>query len=425
MKPILSAIKTALPEIVQSTNNNAFRAAGQAIAELGVASCIGTACVKKELLNSTIVQALSKVTFSILLPMFLGTSIVKTVTTNHGNLLNRRTSFALPLVAVLQTYLLFLLSKYLLLPLFGITDDDEDDDARVTMVCCSWGNTSVLPIIFIEALFRHPYEPSSVLAHCYGHISLYLMGWSPFFWSFGRSILIQSDSEINAPVKNSDVDRNLLGGFSRTIILAKIREMKRLIPPPVAGVLVGLIIGLSPLQYLFVNNPSKGYKAPLAVAFNSFQNLGRAASPLALLVLTSSLAIGAGGQQQQQNGAQKDDDGCSNITDKDNNSNKWIQKWACVSVSRFIASPIIMLTCLRFLHKFDMIGNAQEAPILWFVLLLESCMPPAQNAVLMLQVANKGREASELAKFLFCIYVTAMIPVTVIVGISLQRLGLV
>jgi hypothetical protein len=56
--------------------------------------------------------------------------------------------------------------------------------------------------------------------------------------------------------------------------------------------------------------------------------------------------------------------------------------------------------------------------------LLQSCMPPAQNSVLMLQVADKGAEASRMAKFLFSSYATAMLPVVVIVTIALRALEL-
>jgi hypothetical protein len=52
-------------------------------------------------------------------------------------------------------------------------------------------------------------------------------------------------------------------------------------------------------------------------------------------------------------------------------------------------------------------------------------MPPAQNSVLMLQVADKGKEASSMAKFLFFAYAASMIPDVAIVTMTLNALSLV
>jgi predicted permease len=175
------------------------------------------------------------------------------------------------------------------------------------------------------------------------------------------------------------------------------------------GVFLGLITALTPLRGLFLAGGSS--KAPLAVVYNSFQNLGRAANPLALLVLTSSLALGVGGGSG------------ATSTDAEGRST-FVRRWACVSVARYILSPLFMVSLLKIAAKFGRIGSSQADPMLWFVLILQSCMPSAQNAVLMLQVADKGEEASSLAKFLFSIYFTSMLPVVLIVTLALQKLGL-
>jgi hypothetical protein len=48
--------------------------------------------------------------------------------------------------------------------------------------------------------------------------------------------------------------------------------------------------------------------------------------------------------------------------------------------------------------------------MLWFVCILQAIMPPAQNSVVLLQVAGRSDEASQMAKFLFSIYATSMLP---------------
>ena len=226
-----TSFKHIVSAVGNSNNAAAFGAAGQAMAELGVAGCIGMGCVQQGYLTATMVSALSKTTFTILLPMFLCSSIIKTVTT-YGL---TKSSLAGPLLGVIQPFLLYLISRNLLLPLFGV--DCNDDDGRCTAVCSAWGNTSVVPLIFVESLFRHRPD-TDYLAQSYANISLFLVGWSPFFWSFGRSVLLP-DENINGQVST-------------------LQNIRRLFSPPVTGVTIGLIIAVSPLKHLFISKKGFG-----------------------------------------------------------------------------------------------------------------------------------------------------------------------
>lgn len=367
------------------------------MAELGVAGCIGAACVKKEYVTAEMIRALSKTTFSILLPMFLGTGIIKTVSTYGLS----RSSLGVPMIAVLHAFSLYMISKNFLLPLFGMDDPDRDED-RATAVSCAWGNSGVVPLIFAEALFRTQPE---LLAQSYAQVSLFLVGWSPFFWSFGRQVLIKEDESSDA---------------TTTVGLAKrLAGLKRLFPPPVIGVMTGLAVAVSPLRPLILSSALSENTAPLGVVYNSFQNLGRAANPLALLVLTSSLALGASAKQPEAAVSPAGNTSGGTATPRNP-----LKRWACVSTARFVMSPLLMLGLLRGMAKVGMIQAASLDPMLWFVLLLQSSMPPAQNSVLMLQVADKGDEASRMARFLFSLYATAMLPVVIIVTFALRALKL-
>ena len=150
--------------------------------------------------------------------------------------------------------------------------------------------------------------------------------------------------------------------------------------------------------------------AALAVVYNSFQNMGKAASPLAVLVLTCSLAFGAGKKVQKSN---------------DSKVAGPLRKWACVSTARFLVSPLVMIALLRGMAKIGLVGSKEAEPMLWFVCLLQSIMPPAQNSVVLLQVAGRSDEAGAMAKFLFSIYATAMLPIICLVTASLDSLGIV
>ena len=396
-----SGIVSAVPTVGRSA---AASAATQSMAELGIASIIGAGCVEREFLTPATIKALSKATFSILLPMFLGTSIIQSVT-KYGL---KRSSLAVPLLAIVQSTCLFLASKLILLPLAGI--DSDSDDGRATTVCCSFGNSGVVPLIFCESLFRQSAN-SDYVAQSTAFVSLFLIGWSPYFWSFGRSVLIP--------------DRSGSKTKSGTEKLADLA--KQALPPPVVGVFVGLFIATTPLCRLFLSPPNSDSKAPLSIIFNSIANFGRAASPLSLLILVSSLAVGAGIGNHITN---NDDDASKQVAGRGDDETdgttetKLLTKWAVVSITRFLFSPALMYGLLHLAERMGAIGCVDDNPMLWFVLILEATMPPAQNSVTMLQVADRGDDAASMAMFLFSVYLTSMIPVVIVLTFALQKFKL-
>lgn len=371
-----------LPTIVGSNSVSATAAAAKAMAELGSAACIGAGCVHQDLLTRPMVASLSKTTFGILLPMFLGTSIMKTIE-KYGL---RKSSLAGPILGVLHPFLLYHISLNLILPLFGVDCDSED--GRCAAVCSAWGNTSVVPLIFVESLFRNNPERK---AASYGNIALYLVGWSPFFWSYGQKALLGDTAK---------------SGNGSTAFLSKARSV---FSPPVTGVSIGLILALIP-------SIRKLVMGPLRTTFTSFETFGRAASPLSLLVLTSSLAlnVGVGGNSapDKAGGRSADIDSA------------FVRQWMCVALTRFVISPLVVFGLLQGLLRVGLIPDATVDPILWFISILQGCMPSAQNLVLMLQVANKPEKSGEIASFLFFVYTSSMVPIVLIVSMALQHFGL-
>lgn len=358
-------------------NDGAFHAAGQAMGELFTAGIIGSSCINLNILDSQSVQALSKTTFSILLPMFLCTSIMKTISIYGVN----KSSVVIPCVAIVHCFLTYLIASNLLPVFLGV--DCQTVEGKATVTCCAFGNSGVLPLIFAGALF-HNFDPA-LLQEATSKISLYLLGWSPYFWSFGRSKLLG---------KGESTDISLMG----------------ICPPPVLGIFTGLTLSLvSPLQYLFM-----GKGAPLAVIYNTVQNLGRAASPLALLVLTSSLALGNHSATTKK---------LKPLQSTDNDTTKSVvsSRFLGVFITRFLISPLLMIMMLRIIFRLGLIESIDVDPMLWFILILEASMPPAQNSVVMLHAENKSDEAAQLASFLFKVYFAAMIPVVLITTILLKR----
>eukprot|EP00534_Pseudo-nitzschia_fraudulenta_P006963 CAMPEP_0201187004 /NCGR_PEP_ID=MMETSP0851-20130426/132618_1 /ASSEMBLY_ACC=CAM_ASM_000631 /TAXON_ID=183588 /ORGANISM="Pseudo-nitzschia fraudulenta, Strain WWA7" /LENGTH=485 /DNA_ID=CAMNT_0047472411 /DNA_START=21 /DNA_END=1478 /DNA_ORIENTATION=- len=421
--------------------NPAVNAATRASLELVVSSAVGIASIDRGLLNTAIIKALSQTTFKILLPLFLGTSIVKTIT-KYGL---TKSSLAVPALAAIQSFVLYVVTIRLLYPLFLSEEERDSDDARGTAVCASFGNAGVVPLIFCDSLFRATSLSSDNLALSTGFVSMFLVGWSPFFWSFGRSVLLDSSSSSGGGGGvESKNRRKRIGAATTTTRKEEIFDsIKIMLPPPVLGVLVGIVVATIPiLRTLFVGGTGVGElssttatttPALLGVVFDTAQNFGKAASPLSLLVLVSSLALGAGfGNKGLPSAppAKKTGRGRDSTT-----TISFPKRWGIVSLSRFIVSPLLMLGLLKaassprvFLGALGedkgLIGTSLEQPMLWFVCLLESCMPPAQNQVMMLQVANEMKQANEMATFLFSVYATSMIPLTVVISIALDNFKL-
>lgn len=349
-------------------------------------------------LTTATIKALSQTTFFILLPLFLGTSIANTVT-KYGL---EASSLAVPSLAALQSFLLYAITTQVLFPLVLSDDQSSSDDANGTAVCASFGNGGVLPLIFCDSLFRANPDQAGLST---GYVSLFLVGWSPFFWSFGRSVLLKQTATAIANTKRTNT--------------SMVSAISKLVPAPVQGVAVGMAVATIPiLRNLLVVGKTPASVVPLRCVFDTAQNFGKAASPLSLLVLVSSLALGAGFGAKEAPSAKPT---------KNSSSNSKIplwKKWAIVSVSRFLVSPMLMLGLLRAVSRTGIIGDRNHQPMLWFVCLLESCMPPAQNQVTMLHVENKVQQGNEMAAFLFLVYATSMLPVTLLVSLALDRLGL-
>lgn len=378
---------------------SAATAAIRAAMELVVSSGVGVASIQGGYLTTATIKALSQTTFSILLPLFLGTSIANTVT-KYGL---ETSSLAVPTLAVLQSFLLYAITTQILFPLILSDDESNSDDANGTAICASFGNGGVLPLIFCDSLFRTNPDQAGLST---GYVSLFLVGWSPFFWSFGRSVLLKQTNTAITDQKRA----------TKTTT-STVPAIVKLVPPPVQGVVVGMVVATIPiLRNLFVVGKTPVSVAPLRCVFDTAQNFGKAASPLSLLVLVSSLALGAGFGAKEPPSTAPTNHTSTNIP-------LW-KKWGIVSVSRFLVSPMLMLGLLRGMSRTGIIGDKKDQPMLWFVCLLESCMPPAQNQVTMLHVENKVQQGNEMAAFLFLVYATSMLPVTLLVSLALDLLGL-
>ncbi|CAM9324627.1 unnamed protein product, partial [Heterosigma akashiwo] len=95
----------------------------------------------------------------------------------------------------------------------------------------------------------------------------------------------------------------------------------------------------------------------------ALRTLGAAYTPAGLLVLAGSLA-----------GVDKD------FTES---KGKVARAVLGIALARFVCAPVVIFGLIR---AFKVFGFMPADPVLLFVLLLESCMPSAQNSVVILQV---------------------------------------
>ena len=212
----MASTPTTLASLAQSP---ALGAAAKAMGELGVAGCIGATYVNQKMITQEMVRALSRTIYTILLPMFIGTNLMKTVTRGGVG----KSALCVPLVAVLQSAMLFGLATHFLIPLFGM--DAQSEEGKVLAVTCCFGNAGVLPFVFAEAMFR---DNAQLLQEAFSQVSFFSAGWSPFFWSFVPKVL---------QITKKSASAGEVSAFQKFL-----QEIKVFFPPPVVGVCVGVLL---------------------------------------------------------------------------------------------------------------------------------------------------------------------------------------
>ena len=247
--------------------------------------------------------------------------------------------------------------------LLGINTDD-DDGANDIKMCTTFSNSGPLPLILSDALFG-----GEILSDVSACVSFYLFMWSPLFWSFGR-IILGSYTE----TKNEN----------DTLITKLASKAKTFFSRSVVGSILGVIIGSSSILRNLMLTPS-GVLAPL---FGAAKTFGIAYLPAAVLVLAGSLA----GEKKSEP---------SDTTDAPNVASSLSPK-AVISImlSRFILSPVLALMTVRLLSALKLLpmDDPRALAIVTFTLLMEGCMPPAQNSVIILQLDDKTERAAKMEK---------------------------
>ena len=341
---------------------------------------------------------------------------------------------------------------------------EKRDMSRLGIAACSFGNTFTLPLVFLtEVLGRARADETA------GYIALYLIGWTPVLWTVGF-LLIAGPVAVAGLSKDGEKKDALRDAFL-TAKATMARIGKELLNPPLLGIIAGVLIGATPLKEIFVGNFADATtEFPAVLTFISViframfelaASIGAAALPGQMLVLASSLVKITPEDVEKRIARAKKAKGRSSSTidddDMEENAKKRKKKslfvtvldvifGACAGAFALVMRPLRRIRAgwnyLTRLESPDMLAlvsaclvrfvflpgaclfgllflRALNSP--WFpsdrsaalVLLTMSCMPAAQNLVLLTQLRDATRPlAPRLAALMLRQYVFAIIPVT-------------
>ncbi|KAJ7198656.1 hypothetical protein O6H91_Y500600 [Diphasiastrum complanatum] len=298
----------------------------------------------------------------------------------------------------------------------------------LVMAACAFGNSVTLPLVLLSGIL-----PSEEISRAAGYLSLYLVGWSPALWTFGYQI-ITSDQNGHSALVNKWTWGNLYA-FS-----------KRILNPPLLGVLVGILIGATPLSHLFfpgqdlisaeTTNSTCGWGLLYSFTCGILSPLHEAASLLGsgtlsvqMLVLACSLAasfpsVHTKFASSHQSSILKLESGADQKEQKESTSSSKDeplidQRCFLVTVFvRIIIMPLAGIFITDLMHKSNLLP---VDPVCRLTIMVLAAMPSAQNLVVLCQLHVTTRPlAGIFAALIMSQYLVALVPLTLWMAIFLS-----
>lgn len=376
-----ASIQAAAAPMISPITAASLRAISKLMSTVG----IGGWASKKGLLDKNALSVLSKLVFSLLQPCMLFVNVADTVSKAQGGV----TTWLLPLAAATQIALGFTLGSILTKLIYG--PDANEDDKRQTLTGTTFGNSGPLPFVFVDALLRNHPDPT-LLPAANAYISLYLLGWSPLFWIFAPSTLGGQDKISGTPAQK------------------RAALIKRIFSPPVVGSLMGLVVGSVPfLRNLIVHK--SGLLNPVKEAMRT---LGNGYLPAVVLVLAGSLFPSEPPKATEESVVE--------AKDKLMGVNKsFLKQIASIYFARFFLLPSAGFFLVKYLQtKIPFLASALSDPVLVLVLLIECCMPSAQNSTVIYTLQGRNGLAARMARVLMTVYVLGVPAITYWLGQALK-----
>jgi len=357
---------TKVQMVATATSVNA--AALRAISKLLSTCGLGAVASRKGILDKTAISVLSKMVYNVFQPCLLFVNVMSTVARSGGD----SAISVLPLAAAFQIVVGYIVGKVVSYFMYG---KEPTDDSKLLMTCTTFGNSGPLPFVFADALFRAHPDPT-LAPKAVAYISLYLLGWSPLFWVLATTILSKG-----AKGSREDQMKALMG---------------RVLSPPVVASLSGLAVGYIPFIRNLLLSPT-GILNPLLEAMRT---LGNAYLPAVLLVLAGSLVPPPAGPADKPVPAEPKVNG---------SRTNFFKKAVAVYASRFLLMPSLGFFLIKTAQaKVPFLANTLTDKMLVFVLLLETCMPSAQNSTVILSLNGDSQGASQMARLLVAVYIAGI-----------------
>jgi predicted permease len=337
---------------------NIFLYSTGAVAEVAVVCVAGAVLARAGILRGQTLADISKVLIVFALPCLLFARLVETVT---PALLQRL--WVLVAAPFFHVGLGFAVAR-VLMPLARPPAELH----RGYVAALTFGNSGYLPMTLVSALVAATPQLRGVGSDAAGigvaYVAVYLVFFAPLLWSLGYPYLLERP-------------RGHLAWH-------------QLVPPPVLGIVAGLVVGLTPLRGWFV-----GGTAPLHWLHEAASMVGWLTLPCAMLVLGGNLARGP----------------CPHAVSR---RALWI-----AGAGRLVLLPGIVLLLVAGLRRF---GWLPDDPLLILVLILTAGTPTALNLLVMCQVKGQGERA--MATVMFWLYGASAVTLAVLLGLALRVAGL-
>ncbi|KAI5066294.1 hypothetical protein GOP47_0018918 [Adiantum capillus-veneris] len=379
-------------------------------------------------LTSETAPVLSQVSFKLVIPCFLMSKVSSTVSTHQD-----WRFLAFPLMALIQITLGSILGKlagFLLYQNSTLNTEVKNDDLTkkaLLTAASAFGNTITLPLVFLSGMLSQ-----SDYSTAAGYLALYTVGWSPCLWTLGYLIL----SSTSGPSEPVGSDQCL--SLHNLIVWGK-----RFMNPPLYGVLIGLLIGATPLSYLCIpakhkllllnasqsSNPLVSFYSMIATILQPILEgarlLGSATVPLQTIVLASTLASTIGSDHDRtERLVPTESETTAAMLERSTTKRTMLDEkafWA-LSIIRLLIMPCISLTLLKAIQHHRWLPTDALSSL---VLLVLSAMPTAQNLVVMAQLRSTTRPfAGVLANILARQYLLAVVSLTIWIPVFFAFMGM-
>ena len=294
----------------------------------------------------------------------------------------------------------------------------QDERTRKTMksivkAACAFGNSVTLPLIFFSTLLSGAQYDLAA-----GYTALFLIAWSPALWSLGYSMFVGSEAEedVEEEGENKSVIQKFASGVINFIV-----GLKQYMNPPMIGVILGMVIGLSPLANIFF--PSSAAFTDASLVKKVALGIPKSSMELVELLAGSLLAIQtmvlAASLLPTDGPKDKPLDWKELLAPK---SKLEVAALLIILVVRFLVVPFAGLGLVSLFQGMSWLPND---PICYLVVLVQAVMPSAQNIVLLMNLQSSTRPlAPTMARILLQLYLLSVVPLAMWMGAIIPMIGL-